>query len=268
MLHSRARQIPIPQSGKASPPFETASDAKRYPVLLEKMIPWSKRLVFPSQNNTYALFVPNIEDWGPEQSQHLQMKQRNAIYPAEYEGHLKQLLLPRDDLQSRAQDLAKNVHKDYKNKRLFLLCVLKGAAPFFSHLCEALANLGQGFLIDFIRVSSYDGTNTTGSIQVGGGVNFNQMVNRDVIVVEDIIDTGTTLSNLLPILEKKGRPTSIEVCTLLTKRLGIPSKVTAKYVGFSIPPQFIIGYGLDYNELYRDLQDIWIISEQGIKDGA
>lgn len=101
-------------------------------------------------------------------------------------------------------------------------------------------------------------------MKVGGGLNYQDLTGKDILIVEDIIDTGTTLSHLLPILEKEARPASISVCTLLKKRLPTPSKCDAKYVGFSIPNQFVIGYGLDYNELYRDLKDIWVISQKGI----
>lgn len=122
----------------------------------------------------------------------------------------------------------------------------------------------QGYYIEFLRVSSYEGTSTTGNVKVGGGLKFEELENKDVIIVEDIIDTGTTLSHLLPVLKEQGKPKSIEVCSLLTKRLDNPAKVEAKYVGFSIPNHFIIGYGLDYNQLYRDLKDIWVISKEGI----
>ena len=122
----------------------------------------------------------------------------------------------------------------------------------------------QGYYIEFLRVSSYEGTSTTGNVKVGGGLKFEELENKDVIIVEDIIDTGTTLSHLLPVLKEQGKPKSIEVCSLLTKRLDNPAKVEAKYVGFSSPNHFIIGYGLDYNQLYRDLKDIWVISKEGI----
>ena len=126
-------------------------------------------------------------------------------------------------------------------------------------------DLKQGFYMDFLRVSSYEGTSTTGKVKVGGGLKYSDMEGKDVILVEDIIDTGTTLSHLIPVLKAEA-PTikSIEVCSLLTKRLKEPAKCTAKYVGFSIPNHFIIGYGLDYNELYRDLKDIWVISQAAI----
>ena len=113
-------------------------------------------------------------------------------------------------------------------------------------------------------MSSYEGTETSGTVKVGGGLNYKDITGKDIIIVEDIIDTGTTLAHLLPILEKEASPKSIEVCSLLKKRLSTPAKCDAKYVGFSIPNQFVIGYGLDYNELYRDLCDIYVISQKGI----
>ena len=117
--------------------------------------------------------------------------------------------------------------------------------------------------MDFIRVSSYEGTSSTGNVKIGG-IDLESLRQKHVILVEDIVDTGTTLSHLIPILNEKACPASLEVCSLLTKRIEKPQKCKAKYVGFSIPNYFIIGYGLDYNELYRDTKDIWIISKKGI----
>ena len=127
-----------------------------------------------------------------------------------------------------------------------------------------MSDLRQGYYTEFIRVSSYEGTSSTGNVKIADGVDYNLLKNKDIILVEDIVDTGTTLSHLIPILNDKATPKSIEVCSLLSKRLDQPAKCTAKYVGFSIPNHFIIGYGLDYNELYRDINDIWTISQQGI----
>lgn len=128
--------------------------------------------------------------------------------------------------------------------------------------------LEQGFYLEFVRVSSYEGMSTTGEIQVGGELNYAALDQKDVILVEDIVDTGTTLYHFIPLLQKTA-PTvkSVQVVTLLSKRLAnnATPKYTAKYVGFSIPNHFIIGYGLDYNELYRDLMDIWVISQKGIE---
>ena len=118
--------------------------------------------------------------------------------------------------------------------------------------------------MEFLRVSSYDGMKSSGNVKVEGGIDWESLRHRHLILVEDIIDTGATLAHLIPVLDERANPASIEICTLLTKRIGKPPKSTAKYTGFSIPNHFIIGYGLDFNELYRDLNDIWVISQNGI----
>ena len=118
--------------------------------------------------------------------------------------------------------------------------------------------------MEFIRVSSYEGTESTGNVKIAGGIDLESLKQKHVILVEDIVDTGTTLSHLIPLLNEKANPASIEVCSLLTKRIKKPQKCSAKYIGFSIPDLFIVGYGLDFNELYRDTKDIWVISQNGI----
>lgn len=186
----------------------------------------------------------------------------DRVYPPEYEGHFSRLLIKREEILSRTASLAELLHNDYRGKRPVILCVLKGSTPFYINLLEALQDLTQGYYMEYIRVKSYDGLETTGRIKVEGAVP--NLEGKDVIIVEDILDTGTTLSHLIPILEEQSKASSIEVCTLLTKRICEPQKVKAKYVGFSIPSKFVIGYGLDYNELYRDIRDVWIISQKGI----
>jgi len=173
-------------------------------------------------------------------------------------------MIPREEILSRIQTLAKTLSKDYEGKRPVMLCVLKGACPFYQHLLDALQDCRQGYTMEFLRVSSYHGTESTGKVKISGGLKVEDLKGKDVIIVEDIIDTGTTLSQLIPILQEQGNPKTVEVCTLLSKRIGKPAAYTAKYVGFSIPCHFIIGYGLDYNEIYRDLRDIWVISQKGI----
>ena len=120
--------------------------------------------------------------------------------------------------------------------------------------------------MEFLRASSYSGTSSTGNVAITGGIRFDALTNQHVILVEDIVDTGTTLSQVMSILQERAQPKSIEVCTLLEKRLSKeqPPKIKAKYIGFSVPDQFVVGYGIDYEQWYRDCRDIWIISQEGI----
>ena len=190
---------------------------------------------------------------------------RQHLYPPEYEGHFAFLLMDSTEIRARVKELAKLIHEDYKGERPVLLCTLKGASPFYTHLSDALQDHRQGYDMEFIRASSYEGTESSGNVKLSG-LKYETLKNRPVLLIEDILDTGTTLAHLVPVLQEQSQPASVQVCTLLDKRLeeGAQKKYTAKYVGFSIPNHFIIGYGLDYNELYRDLKDIFVISQQGI----
>jgi hypoxanthine phosphoribosyltransferase len=145
-----------------------------------------------------------------------------------------------------------------------LVQIISKKSQFFHYLLEDLQRLKHGYSMEFVRASSYDGTSTTGNVLVSGGLRMEDLNQRHVIVVEDIVDTGTTLSHLLPLLQEKAQPKSLAICTLLEKRLIEKAKVKPKYTGFSIPDHFIVGFGLDYNELYRDVPDIWVISQAGI----
>ena len=146
---------------------------------------------------------------------------------------------------------------------------------FFHHLLAELQKLEQGFCYEFLRAKSYEGNTTTGTVRLSG-LDFTLLEGRPVVIVEDIVDTGVTLSKVVPKIMEESRPKSVEVCTLLEKRIdrerqraelcGKPA-IVAKYCGFSIPNKFVIGFGLDYDEMYRDLEDIWIISQEGIEAG-
>lgn len=201
---------------------------------------------------------------------HHQLQVSACYYPSEYNGHFDKLLITREEIQSRIKVLAQQLHKDYGGTRPVMVCTLKGACPFYQHLLDALQELKQGYYMEFIRASSYLGTSSTGEVSiVGSELSETEVRNRHVILVEDIVDTGTTIANLVPMVQKFN-PKSVEVCTLLEKRLDDPTtiKAKAKYTGFSIPNSFIVGYGLDYNELYRDVRDIWVISQIGINFDA
>mmetsp|Transcript_16918 Transcript_16918/g.25593 ORF Transcript_16918/g.25593 Transcript_16918/m.25593 type:complete len:217 (+) Transcript_16918:137-787(+) len=186
------------------------------------------------------------------------------LYPKEYEGHLQHVMLKREEILACVKSLASKIGKDYAGKFPVMVCALKGANNFYQHLLEALQELRLGYTTEFLRASSYVGSKSSGSVTISGGLDYEKLMGRHVILVEDILETGTTLSHLIPTLREECNVESIEVCSLLQKRLEHPPKQSAKYVGFSIPDHFVIGYGLDYNELYRDLRDIWVISKAGI----
>jgi hypoxanthine phosphoribosyltransferase len=178
-------------------------------------------------------------------------------------------LITKQEILDCVKKLAKQIHLKYSGQRPIFVCVLKGANNFYQNLLEELQELGQGYTTEFLRASSYEGTSTTGSVKIGSGFSFDALRDRHVVLVEDIVDTGTTLSKVIPEIHSRVPVKSVEVCSLLLKRLDQPPKVTAKFVGFSVPNHFIIGYGLDYNELYRDLRDIWVISQAGVEfDGS
>ncbi|GAX13878.1 hypoxanthine phosphoribosyltransferase [Fistulifera solaris] len=189
------------------------------------------------------------------------------IYPPEYEGHFDGVMITCAEIHERIQQLATLIHTDYKGIRPVLVCTLKGASPFYIHLSDALKEIRQGFDMEFVRASSYEGTATSGQVEFVGELKMNSLQGRHILLIEDIVDTGTTLSALIPMLQQQGNPAGVEVCSLLDKRLEV-KKYEAKYVGFSIPNKFVIGYGLDYEELYRDLKDIFVISQLGISFDA
>lgn len=173
-------------------------------------------------------------------------------------------MITNKEIRDRITALARLIHEDYENERPVLVCVLKGATPFYQNLLEALQDLKHGYTMEFLRASSYEGNASTGKVKIDT-FNFENLEGKHVILVEDIVDTGTTLYHVLPMLKEKCENIkSLEVCTLLEKRLAQPPLIAAKYIGFSIPNHFIVGYGLDYNELYRDVRDIWVISQFGI----
>jgi len=124
--------------------------------------------------------------------------------------------------------------------------------------------------MEFTRLSSYVGCQSIGDVQVVTNqvLDMDHLRGRHVLVVEDIVDTGKSMSKFIPIVQEYGTK-SCEICTLLTKRLsGNGCSIAPKYVGFSVPDEFVVGYGLDYNEMYRDLEDIWIMSKIGIDFGG
>lgn len=158
-------------------------------------------------------------------------------------------LISEEKLQERIKEVAKEIEKDYEGEEVVFLSVLKGAI-FFT--VDLMKNYSGDCEINFIRVSSYEGENSTGNITLKIPVSKDKIEGKNIIVVEDIVDTGRTYDYLMNYL-KDMNPKSIKSCVLLDKKARRVIPFEADYVGFSIEDLFVIGYGLDYDELYRNL---------------
>ena len=164
-------------------------------------------------------------------------------------------LLSEEEVDKRIADLGAQISKDYEGKSVHLICVLKGGAPF---MCELAKRITVPVSMDFMSVSSYGGgTESSGVVKIVKDLD-EPLVGKDVIIVEDIIDSGRTLSYLLRIL--KGRhPASVRLCTLLDKPERRVTDVAVDYCCFNIPDEFVVGYGLDYAQKYRNLPYIGVV---------
>ncbi|MDA9334353.1 hypoxanthine phosphoribosyltransferase [Actinomycetota bacterium] len=169
------------------------------------------------------------------------------------EGQLAHVLLTEEELHNRIAELALQIAADYpEDEDLLLVGVLKGAVMVMADLARALPRQAQ---MDWMAVSSYgSGTMSSGVVRILKDLDTD-IVGRNVLVVEDILDSGLTLSWLLKNLGSR-KPKSIEVFTLLRKPEGMKMKVDAKYIGFDIPNEFVVGYGLDYDQNYRNLRSV------------
>ena len=162
------------------------------------------------------------------------------------------VLLSSDQIQSRILEMGKQIAADYKGGEPHLVGVLKGACPFMTDLAQAI---DLPLTLDYIAVSSYGAaTKSSGEVKLVKDVD-QSLDGRDLLVVEDIVDTGLTLNYLVNLLRARG-PRSLKVAALLSKPSRRLVEVKVDYVGFSIEDHFVVGYGLDYNERYRNLKDI------------
>jgi hypoxanthine phosphoribosyltransferase len=170
--------------------------------------------------------------------------------------HLK-VLLRSSAVQKRVREIGLQISKDYKGQRVHLIGVLKGAAIFLSDL---IRQIRIDVSLDFMAVSSYGkGSHTSGQVRLIKDLDTS-IEGLNVIVVEDILDTGLTLGYLLRVLQQR-KPKSIRIAALLDKpERRIKKDVKADYVGFQIPNEFVVGYGLDYAERYRNLKDVCVLS--------
>ncbi|MBR2377272.1 MAG: hypoxanthine phosphoribosyltransferase [Clostridia bacterium] len=173
-------------------------------------------------------------------------------------NNFEKVLISEEKLQSRVKELAKQISDDYAGKNPFFVCILKGSVFFTTDLLRYLSIPCQ---MEFMAVSSYGaGTKSSGEVKLIKDLNV-PIEGKDVIIVEDIIDSGNTLSYLKRLLEQRN-PTSVKICTLLDKPERRKVDLSADYVGFVIPDEFVVGYGLDYNEDYRQIPEICILKRE------
>lgn len=169
------------------------------------------------------------------------------------------VLLSEEEVDRRIRELGEQISRDYAGEEIFLICTLKGAS-FFA--CELAKRIELPLTLDFIAVASYgDGTQSSGEVRMIKDLD-ESIEGKNVIVVEDIVDTGRTLSYLMEILKKRN-PKTLKLCSLLDKPERRVVDIKADYTGFEVPDLFVVGYGLDYAQKYRNLPYIGVVELDG-----
>ena len=178
--------------------------------------------------------------------------------------NIERILVSKEEIAKRTAELGDRISRDYKGKRPLLVCVLKGSVMFFSDLVRRIT---EDVELDFMAISSYgSGSTSSGEVRVLKDLGV-KVEGRDLLVIEDIVDSGITLYYLTNLLKTRGAA-SVEICTLLDKPERRQRDLKPKYVGFTIPNEFVVGYGLDYDKLrstfgttlYRETQDIYVVA--------
>ena len=179
----------------------------------------------------------------------------------DYRDVLDEILVPEDALQARVRELGAAISRDYAGQDLLLLCILRGGVMFLSDLMRSLT---IPHAIDFMALSSYGAGARASSGQVRISLDVNQNIQgRHVLVVKDIVDTGRTIAAVLDILATR-HPASLKICALLDKSGRREVPVPIHYVGFDIPNKFVFGYGLDLDELFRNLPFVGVVKPEVI----
>uniref|UniRef100_A0A8R1XPV7 Hypoxanthine phosphoribosyltransferase n=1 Tax=Onchocerca volvulus TaxID=6282 RepID=A0A8R1XPV7_ONCVO len=195
-------------------------------------------------------------------------KLESFILPKCYYGDLKSVLIPKGLICDRIKRLAQEIFLTIGDKPLVILCILKGSFRFFTELVEQLtharATCKNLLEVEFIRAKSYTNVKRSETLEIIGLLNAKQLENKNVLIVEDIVDSGVTMVQLLKKLDEmkvKQKWTAV----LLSKRCKREFEVQEDFIAFDIPDKFVVGFGLDYNQKYRDLGHICIMSDAGIE---
>ena len=180
-------------------------------------------------------------------------REKSALY-----GDLERILLGRDEIAARVEALGAEITRDYAGKTPVCVGILKGATPFY---CDLIRCIDLKLTMDFMATSSYgSATKSSGVVRLLKDLDHD-VLGRDVIIIEDIVDSGVTLNDLKDNLKGRGA-NSIRICTLLDKPARRRVALTPDYCGFVIEDAFVVGYGLDYDEVYRNLPDIGVLKEE------
>lgn len=165
------------------------------------------------------------------------------------------VMISEEDVDAKIAEMGRKISEDYEGRQVHLICILKGSVFF---MCELAKRITVPVSMDFMSVSSYgDGTTSSGIVKIAKDLD-ESLEGKDVIVIEDIIDSGRTLYYLMDVLKKRN-PNSMKLCTLLDKPERRVKDVKVDYVGFNIPDEFVVGYGLDYAQKYRNLPYIGVV---------
>jgi hypoxanthine phosphoribosyltransferase len=171
---------------------------------------------------------------------------------------IDRVLISKEELDARIAEMGRQITRDYEGKDLMLVAVLNGAMPFF---CDLMRQIDLPITIDTMVVSSYgDATTSSGSIHIKKDLN-KDIRGKHIIIVEDIIDTGITMAAVVPMIKKRGAA-SVELAICLDKKERRKKQVDVKYVGFEVPDEFIVGYGCDYAQKYRNLPEICTLKSE------
>ena len=171
---------------------------------------------------------------------------------------VERVLVSEEEIKEICKRLGEQISEDYADKKLLLVSVLKGSVPF---MADIMRNITCDLRIDFMAVSSYGtGTSTSGSVKILKDLNID-LSGYDLLIVEDILDSGVTLSSLKTILEAR-KPASVKICTFLDKPERRKANITADYSGAEVPDEFIVGYGLDYDEKFRNLPYVGVLKRE------
>ncbi len=171
---------------------------------------------------------------------------------------IKNVLITAEEIQRRTDEIAERISKDYEGESILMVCILRGAVLFFADLVRKI-NTEINF--DFMSVSSYGaGVSSSGEVRILKDIS-GPIEGKNIIIVEDIIDSGNTLCYLKRLLKQRN-PKSIKVVALLDKPERREADIVGDYIGFSVPNEFVVGYGLDYNEKYRNLPDVCVLKPE------